>query len=416
MNVWICIAYDPILGIDHTTRLLRYGALAEQLASSGHSVVMWTSTFDHWRKIQRFDADRTVQVNKNLRVELLHAPSYAENVSWARVRHNRILAARFTIRAKELKSPDIIFAGIPCLELTEATTHYAQDHRVPMIVDIQDIWPEVYVTVLPRQLRSLGRFVLSSEYKRAKRIFKAATAVTAVSRQYLDWACALRGEHRRYDQVFHLGYRLPAVPLLQSEQRRTCEFMQRLRIPEGRILVTFVGQFAASYDVDTIIGAARLLETGAQHTHFVLAGSGDKYARIKKSTQGLSSVTLTGWLEHQDTITLLQKSQIGLAAYSLSAPQSLPYKPFEYMAFGLPIISSLPGELREIIANHGIGEYYQAGDAYSLATAVNTFAQLPEKRELAGRHARELYDRQFDGELITNRLIGHLETVSKDRS
>lgn len=415
MNVWICIAYDPIPGIDHTTRLLRYGALAEQLAARGHSVVMWTSTFDHFRKIQRFEADRTVHVNKNLRVELLYSPGYVRNVSWSRVRHNRILAGRFTVRATMMKSPDIIFAGIPCLELTEATTKYAKKYSVPLIVDIQDIWPEVYVTVLPRRLRFLGRLVLCSEFKRARNIVNAATAVTAVSRQYLEWACALRGEHRRYDQVFHLGYRLPPAPLLESEKRRAAEFMQRLRLPKDRILATFVGQFGASYDVDTIIRAARLLESCEQRTHFVLAGAGDKFSRIHKSTQGLSSVTLTGWLEYQDTITLLQQSHIGLAAYSLSAPQSLPYKPFEYMAFGLPIISSLSGELREIISNHGIGEYYQAGDEYSLAAAVNMFAQSPEKRELAGRHSRELYERQFDGKLITNRLIGHLETVSKDR-
>jgi len=411
MNVWICIAYDPLPGIDHAIRLLRYGALAEQLAASGHSVVLWSSTFDHFQKKQRFNANRSVQVSENLRVELLHAPAYAKNVSWARIRHNRSLARAFTVRANESQSPDIIFAGIPCLELTEAAVRYAQEQRVPLIADIQDIWPEVHVTLLPRLLRPFGRWVLSREFKRAQRIFQASTAVTAVSRQYLDWGCALRGEHRGYDQVFHLGYRLPPPALLESAKRRATEFRQRFRIPHDRILTTFVGQFAASYDVDTIIQAARLLESGKNHTHFVLAGAGDKFARIKKSTQGMTTVTLTGWLESQDTITLLQQSHMGLAAYSRSAPQSLPYKPFEYMAFGLPIINSLLGELREIIKNHGIGEYYEAGDAHSLAAAVDAFAQSPKMREQAGRRARELYVQQFDGELIANRLITHLERV-----
>jgi glycosyltransferase involved in cell wall biosynthesis len=411
VNVWICIAYDPLPGIDHTTRLLRYGTLAEQLASCGHSVTMWTSTFDHWRKTQRFDRDHTAQLNDFLRIELLYAPAYGSNVSWSRVRHNRVLADRFSTRAADMRPPDVIFAGIPCLELTEAAGRYARGHDVPFNVDVQDIWPEVYVSVLPRALRPLGRAILRREFTRGRDILRGATAVTAVSRQYLDWAHALRGGQGSRDRVFHLGYGLPPQSLLESARTRAEEFLDRLQLPRDKPLVTFLGQFAASYDVETVVEAARILESAGPDVHFVLAGAGDKFAQVQQSTRGLRSVTLTGWLEYQDTIALLQQSHIGLAAYARRAPQSLPYKPFEYMAFGLPIISSLDGELRTIIESYGIGAYYQAGDPHSLADAIRQLALDQPRREQAGRAARNLYDRQFNAERLTDSLIAHLESL-----
>lgn len=411
MNVWICIAYDPLPGIDKTTRLLRYGTLAEQLANAGHSVVMWTSTFDHWRKQQRSDVDRTVELNDRLRLEMIHAPAYSRNISWARVRHNQVLAERFAARAATLPAPDAIFAGIPCLELAESVAKYAQAHGVPYVADIQDIWPEVYVSILPRVLRPLGRTVLRTEFARARRILQGASSVTAVSKQYLDWASMVRGDVRPNDRVFYLGYRLPAPALLESAHRAGAEFHTRLRLPADRVLVTFLGQFAASYDIDAVVQAARLLETADSRVHFILAGAGDKLARVKESTKDLRSVTLTGWLEYQDTITLLQQSHVGLAAYAHSAPQSLPYKPFEYMAFGLPIISSLNGELRGFIESHELGGYYEAGNAQSLATAIQALANDDSRRAKAGENARALYVQEFNTEALTNNLIAHLESL-----
>jgi glycosyltransferase involved in cell wall biosynthesis len=314
-------------------------------------------------------------------------------------------------RAATLPAPEAIFAGIPCLELAESVAKYAQAHGVPYVADIQDIWPEVYMSILPRVVRPLGRTVLRSEFARARRILRGASSVTAVSKQYLDWAATLRGDVRPNDRVFYLGYRLPPAALLESARRAGPDFLTRLRLPSDRLLVTFLGQFGTSYDIDTIARTARLLETRDSRVHFILAGAGDKLARVRESTKDLRSVTLTGWLEYQDTITLLQQSHVGLAAYAHSAPQSLPYKPFEYMAFGLPIISSLNGELRSLIKSHSLGEYYEAGNPQSLATAIQALATDDSRRATASENARALYVREFDTEVLTNKLITHLESL-----
>jgi len=412
VKVWICIAYDPLPGLDSTTRLLRYGTLAEQLAAAGHSVVMWTSTFDHWRKTQRFMRHHAVAVNERLRIELLHAPGYARNVSFSRIQHNRKLAGAFRAWSAAAPPPDIIFAGIPCLELAEAAADYARTHGVPLIADVQDIWPEVYVSPLAPSLRWLGRTLLWLEFARARRIFRAATAVTAVSQRYLAWAQRLRGSSVERDAVFWLGYRLPPAEELAAARRQSAELVQRLGLPADRILALFLGQFAASYDVATMVAAAGLLESRGVPVHLVLAGNGHKFDAARKAAAGIRSITLPGWLDRQDVVALLQISHIGLAAYSRRAPQSLPYKPFEYMAFGLPIISSLEGELREFIKIHDVGIHYCAGDTASLADAVGQLTADPNRRNGASRHARLLFASRFDARIITGQLVKYLEALA----
>jgi glycosyltransferase involved in cell wall biosynthesis len=418
MNIWIVSAYDPLPVIDADMRLLRYGSLAEAFMRSGHQIRFWTSTFAHWCKCQRFTTDTSMRLKDGLEAEFLFAAAYARNVSWARIKHNRQLGVSFLRKADLLPKPDLIVAEIPCLELAESAAHYARKHGIPFVCDIQDIWPDVYLTVLPGTLRPIGRLLLASEYSRLRRIIAAANAITAVSKQYLNWAhqhsLRLPGA---CDRVFPLGYRLPAAETQRQAAEKAPEFLRRHRLAPGKTFVTFLGQFASSYDLETVVAAAARLGSGGAHSNvqFVMAGAGDKSGKIQSAAAAQGNITLTGWLDYIDTVALLSHSHVGLAAYSRRAAQSLPYKPFEYMAFGLPLISSLEGELRDIIAQNRIGSFYRAGSAESLADSVIALAENPTERAAAGARARSLFEREFDADKIYSEMADLLATVGHNR-
>ena len=409
MNVWIISGFDPVPGIDNDTRLRRYGNLAQTFEQLGHSVVFWTSDFAHWKKAPRYSTDATKQLTSTLRAEFLYAPPYRRNASLGRVRHNRRLAASFSRHAEHSNiKPDVIVAEIPCLELAEAAAHYALRYQIPFICDIQDIWPEVYLTVLPRLLWPIGRVVLTSEYRRLRRILRATKFVTAVSKQYLNWAAGhIQRPIGAYDRVFPLGYCLPTDADRSAAISQTDEFLGRYDLSRKHLLVTFLGQFGSSYDVATIVAAASRFRN-MPHIRFVLAGAGDKSSKIVSAAAGQSNVILTGWLGHIDTISLLGLSRIGLAAYTARAAQSLPYKPFEYMAYGLPIVSSLSGELREIIEQNRIGCFYQAASPDSLADAIWSLAKDENECVSAGNRSRALFDNEFDANKIYLAMAGHI--------
>jgi glycosyltransferase involved in cell wall biosynthesis len=408
LNIWIVSAYDPLPTLDTDIRLLRYGSIALALVQAGHQVVFWTSTFAHWRKLHRATGHARREISPGLTAELLHARGYHSNVSLARIIHNRQLARAFKQRAPGYpERPDVILAEIPCLELAEAAADFARRERIPFICDIQDIWPDVYLTCLPRWMHFPARALLGREYRRLRRILGAADSVTAVSQAYLDWTRPWMARPlRQNDAVFPLGYTLPTSAMRAEATARQTGFLTAHGLRGNELLVVFLGQFATSYDVETIVEAARILEFDSALPPFrvVLAGNGDKEARLRLLADDLRSVVFTGWLQHSDTICLLETAHVALAAYAPGAAQSLPYKPFEYMAFGLPIVNSLPGELREIVDRERLGANYDAGSPASLAAAVAALLRDPALRTGCAWRARSLYESQYNSSMIYTRM------------
>lgn len=92
----------------------------------------------------------------------MHGPGYSKNVSLSRVRHNRILARTFQKQiCQSQPQPDVLFACLPIPELAEKATLYGQERQIPVIVDVRDEWPDLYLTVFPPRLHALVR---SCEY------------------------------------------------------------------------------------------------------------------------------------------------------------------------------------------------------------------------------------------------------------
>lgn len=413
MRIWIVSTSDPVPYVDRGQRLCRYGRLAAVMAEAGHEVRFWASSFDHMTKKHRCVGPLSCEPAPTLHVELLEAPGYPSNVSWRRIRHNRSLARSFRRRAEELaEKADLIFTSIPCLEMAEAATEYARTSNIPVVVDIEDIWPDLYLTALPQFLVPLGRALLWTEFRRARRLLRRATVVTAVSQTYLDWALKLAGRAPGpQDGVYPLGYPEAVRPTSEQLDREAEELRHRYGLASDHFFAVYVGQFGACYDLETVVAAARLLERTSPQIHFLLAGTGDKEPFLKERAQGLGNVTFTGWLDQAGIMPVLHLGQVGLAAYTDRATQSLPFKPFEYMAASLPIISSLSGELADLLAEERIGLQYQAGNAESLANAIQALAEDKAGSGEMGRRAREVFLQRYETAAINTQFIRMLETM-----
>lgn len=416
MKVWLVVVYEPIPDLDGDARSLRYGALAQTLAGDGHDVTLWTSNYNHVRKRHRFEEPPpSIKVGPHFRVRLLPARGYRRNVSIDRIRHNLSVARAFEQRANQCSvKPDVVFACLPILELAEKAVQYARAKHIPVIVDVLDEWPDLYLTVFPQGLRSLARVALIPEFRRARRILQAATGITAVSSTYLQWALGYATRPRQdTDAVFPLGYARPDVGAEFDSERWVARLQSDYGIRPDSLVVTFVGQFGASYDLETVVEAARRLQAeGEARVQFVLAGDGDKRSKLREMAHTLPNVVFTGWLDQSAMIALLRLSSVGLAAYGDQALQSLPYKPFEYMAAGLPILSSLRGELETLICDEQIGIRYQSGNAGSLVEGIYQLLTQVEARKRMGINAQKLFEKRFSAEVIYPQLVEHLKKIA----
>ena len=415
MQVWIVEATEPLPVLDGAFRDLRCGMLSKALVAQGHEVIWWTSTFNHEKKKHRFDTARTINLQTGLQLRLLHGPGYDRNNSPLRLWHHRVVADSFARAAAVAPvKPDVVFCCLPTIELSEKAVAYGEEISVPVIVDVRDLWPDLYLTMFPPRLRSLARRVLAPEFRRVTRIFRAAAGITAVSRTFLDWALAHAKRSRQdTDGVFPLGY-----PTQITDSDAIDAQVTRLQTEYGigcnTLVVTFAGTFGASYDLETVIQVARVLQSSdiSSKIKLIVAGDGDNGVRLREMARGLQNVVFTGWLDQNSILALLRLSSVGLAAYTEEALQSLPNKPFEYMAAGLPLLSSLRGELAALIRDEEIGIQYPPGDVFALIEGIRWFLFHPDTRLAMGLRARRLFEERFSAEVVYPRLIQHLEKIA----
>ena len=411
MEIWL-VHIGELLPVDGPSRLFRYGILAEMLAERGHSVVRWAPTFVHAYKRQRARRDCTVAVSDLYRIELLYARGYSKNIGFGRLWFNRRVASAFRRRLKDESPPDIILSALPSPGMCRVAIEYAGCHNIPVVIDVRDLWPDIFLTVLPEWLRRLGEIALRPAFEVNRFIFREADAVTAVSSSYLDWGLRYAGRERRdTDAVF------PLASLEESFSRERIDaerrFLQERGVAPGRFTCCFFGQFEASYDLETVIGAAERLErTHGGRFQFVLCGDGAKMPYLRHRAGGLSNVVMPGWVSPATIQALMEMSDAGLAAYVRNAPQSLPNKVFEYFSGGLPVLSSLRGELDRIISENGCGLSYEAGDAEGLASAVLKLHGDPALRRRMGENARRLFEERFSAGRVYSSMIDHLERLA----
>jgi glycosyltransferase involved in cell wall biosynthesis len=413
MKVWIITVGEPLPTDGSGDRLLRSGMLAQRLARHGHEVTWWASTFDHNGKRLRFDAPTTIEASPHLTLKLLHAKPYRTNVSARRVLHHLALAKEFGAELDRVERPDFIWCSLPLTELCDRATAYAKRHSIPIVLDVRDLWPDAIGGVLPPLWRAAASPWLGYMSAQANRALARASAVVGVSDAYLRWGLE-RGRRRQgaFDRVLPLGYAKARVSADEIEQAKAG--LAAKGVDFDRRIFWFVGLCGRTYDLATVIDAIRLvpreLRAGIQ---FVFSGEGELREQWQRKAEGLDEVVFTGWVNGAEIACIGQHAYCGLQAYAAGAPQGLANKLFEYMSFGLPILSSLSGENQAILDEHSIGITYKAADARSCAGAIERVLRDSKWTADARRKALAVYSEHFDADTIYADAVAYIERLAE---
>ena len=413
MRVWLATVGEPLPCDGPNERLHRTGLLAESIISRGHEILWWSSTFDHARKRFRVMGAREIVTREGPRIRLLHGPAYRRNVSLARLANHRAIGRRFRDLAPTEPTPDVILASWPTIELSREAVAYGRTRGIPVVLDVRDLWPDIFVELAPPIARGLARLATSSMTRAARQAFGGAAAITGVTPQFVAWGLdhAARPASAS-DRAFPLGYS-DRVPDPSAIARAKASWA-KLNVG-GAFVVAFVGTMGLQkLDMAPVIAAARALRS--ENVQFVLCGDGDGLATFKAMAAGLDNVIFPGWVGSAEIWTLLRMASVGLAPYrsSLNYIGNLPNKPIEYLSAGLPILSSLDGLLRSLLIRHGCGITY--GDGDDLVAALSTLRAAPRHLEAMSAAATALYRDKFVAEDVYDAMAAHLETVAGQAS
>jgi glycosyltransferase involved in cell wall biosynthesis len=413
MRIWLITIGEP-LPIDHgNERLHRAGILAEMLATAGHDVVWWTSTFNHSTKEFRASESATIEVAPNYRIRMLHGGGYRRNVSLARLRDHRRIAREFAATAQREAPPDVIVTSLPALELSEAAATYGRTVGVPVIVDVRDLWPDVFADVFPRALQPFTPIALAPLRRIARAACRDAYAIWGHAPAFVEWGLRHAGRQaREFDLSFPFGYVTTQPGAAEIDVAMATWAGLGVTPDFDGITACFIGAVGHQTDVVGIVQAARELRT-TPGVRFVICGSGDRLASVRADAAGLSNVVFAGWRRRVEIWTLLQLADIGIAPYANRADfrATIPNKVPEYLSGGLPVAVNLSsGVVYDLLGEHECGFSYHE-DPRELAAWLVRLRDDRQRLATMSRNARALFEQQFRADTVYQGMIDALQSI-----
>ncbi len=414
-RIWIVEQGEPLPfpAGKRGNRLMRAGILAQTLAGRGHDVTWWTSAFNHQLKAHASDRDTSLQVDEGFTLRLIWSPGYARHISLRRYRDHRILARRLKAAMEQEEVPDLILCGLPIPELASVCANYGLSHAVPVVVDIRDWWPDIFYLSLPAPLSSIGRLLTLPMALSTRRACRGAAALTAVTPEFLRWGLAKAGRAAsEKDAVFHLGY--PSEPLEQALMEEAREFWSGLGVTPDAYIFLYLGMFNQTFDLDTIIDAASLLQQNFSPARLLLCGDGDKAEEYRQKAKGLTNVSFPGWINQAQIRAIMEMATAGLAPYPDRADFrcQISNKAIEYLSHGLPILlSPATSALSDFLEENHCGLSYRNGQPQELAALVDHVCREPNLRREMSANALRVFRESFDAQKVYGAMADHLEKL-----
>ena len=400
-SVWI-IKDQEILPIDENPRVMRSGLLSQRLAAAGCKVTWFSARFDHGRKLQR-PGPTEIKLGENWDLKLLDGRGYQTNISLERIRHHQDLAKHFWKLAPKEPKPDLILTSWPSPEMCDATSSYAQENDIPLYLDVRDPWPDMFPGYFPKLLRPALWPLLKYYRDILAKCVERAEGVTAMSNGVFDWAMSYSKRIlNENDKVFFLGYRGP--------KNFKAHTLPKQFTKENPMRIIFVSTFGKSYDVEMIVRAAKELhQKGENRVQLTLVGDGEKREFCEKEVSGIPNITFTGWLKKDQLSQALSLCHIGLLPITGGVSRFwFGNKLCEYLSYGLALISTVPSDVKDLLLSRQLGVHLGQGDFQGLVNTIEFFLENPLALEKCMKNAREVFEQEFDADVVYNRFVKHI--------
>jgi colanic acid biosynthesis glycosyl transferase WcaI len=394
------------------------GRLASEFARAGHDVVALTSTphyhpddISGWRQKLKPVFGRLVQQSQSDGVTAYHVwmppknrPLGARLVAWLWFHISTTVLGILAGRGS-----DVILAPSPPLTIGVEAWMLGLWHRIPFIYNVQEVHPDVAVTLgairrpsIVRLLRALESWV----YARAKYV----TVIGSGMRANL-LAKGVPAEKLMTIHNFVDPDELPIRP-------RDNPFAVAHQLV-GRFVVSYAGNLGVPQGLTTVLEAARMLRE-TKDIEFLLIGDGSAAADLRRHAEqnGIENVRFLPFQPFSAVPDIYAASDICLVAQAEGTGlQGLPSKIYRIMACGRPVIGicDADSEVAALIGEARCGAVVRPNDPPALAAAVH--AAFVDSSSWSGRGAegrRFVQDRYAVG-TVTKQYTELLERAKSAR-
>jgi len=276
-------------------------------------------------------------------------------------------------------------------------------HRVPVVLWVQDLWPQ--------SLQATGfvnsRLLLVPVGWMVRFLYRFSDLLLVQSRAFVDEVARLAD---RSKVVYHPN------PGERAQEGSTPAGDPPFAFAPG-FNVVFAGNLGTAQAVPTLLAAAERLR-GHTDIRFVLVGAGSLggWLREEVARRGLANVEMPGRYPPESMPAVYARASVLLVslaggdAFRLTVPSKVQ----AYLAAGRPLLAALDGEGARVVEEAGAGLCVPAEDAAALADAVLRMAAMPPDALAAmGARGRAYYLEHFAPDRLARRLLELFARVTR---
>lgn len=302
------------------------------------------------------------------------------------------------------RRPQVIYAYHPPLTVGIVAALIRLFRRVPVVYDIQDMWPDTLratgMIANPRLLNVVSA-VCCWVYKRVDRIvvlspgFKRLLIERGVPEQRIDVIYNWADEN--------------ALASPQGELNTTFP-------PNSRFRILFAGNMGKAQALDTVLDAAAILLVANPRICFVMLGGGVEANRLSATAtaRGLSNVVFLPSVPMQVVGRYLRAAD-ALLVHLRKDPLfaiTIPSKTQAYMAAGKPLLMAVNGDAANLVTEATCGVIAESENPQALAEAVQKLASMSgQQLEAMGQRAEAWYGERLSVTAGVTRFAGVFKTL-----
>ena len=181
----------------------------------------------------------------------------------------------------------------------------------------------------------------------------------------------------------------------------------------GETLVGMIGGLRVMKGHDVAVDAAARVARRGTAVRMVFVGKGSSESRIRGAIERFGvgdRVALAGFVRDPAP----SMAALDVALYVPLESEGMSRVLFEYLAAGRPLIAARTGVVPEVLHDGEDALLVPAGDAEALAGAIERLAGDAALRARLGAAGRALFDKEYSGARVAERLEAHYLRLARD--
>lgn len=212
------------------------------------------------------------------------------------------------------------------------------------------------------------------------------------------------------DTIFHKkmlvdDYRLPGDKVFVIPNPIAEDIWSAPGTCDDKSGVIFWGTYIPLHGIETIIGAARILQDRGSPIKLRLVGSGQELVKMQNlaSDMGLMNIDFVADFIPMPELKALADQAIcvlGIFSASDKADRVIPYKIAQALCASLPVITASTSATRDLVGDTEALYLVAPDNADALADAIIDVCNNEEKRNALSRSGRHIFDTCLSGKAI----------------